>query len=138
MVACDNILGKPRRVDYRIIPSCIYTDPEIATCGIQEDEAKKMPLDYKAVKFPYLACGKAHVLSKTDGFIKIIGEKGGKVLGIEIFGEGACDLIGEASLAISSGATVRELAGAVHGHPTLSEMFGEAAHLFLGKPIHTT
>jgi dihydrolipoamide dehydrogenase len=137
MVACDNIAGKRRKVDFSLIPNCIYTEPEIASCGMQEEEARKLCPDCKVAKFPYLASSKAHVIGRTEGFIKVIGDARGRILGIEIFGERACDLIGEASLAMALGADVEQLAGAVHGHPTLSEIFGEASHLFLGKAIHT-
>ncbi len=137
MLVCDTIAGKRKKVSFSSIPNCIYTDPEIATCGLQEEEARKAFPDCKVAKFPYLASSKAHVLGKTEGFIKIIGDARGRVLGIEIFGEDACNLIGEASLAVALGADVEGIAGAVHGHPTLSEIFGEAGHLFLGKAIHT-
>lgn len=136
IVACDNIAGKRRKVDFASIPHCIYTDPEIATCGMSEDEAKKGGADVKVAKFPYSASGKANVIGKGDGFVKIVGDGSGRVLGVEIFGEGACDLIGEASLAIANRMTVEAMARAVHGHPTISEVMGEASRLFLGTPIH--
>ncbi len=136
-VVCDNIAGKKRRVDYNLIPSCIFTEPEIAACGLTEDEAKKLDPDSKAVKFPYMASSKAQVINSADGFIKMVGAKDGRLLGIEIMGHNACDLIGEASLAIAMKANIEDIANAVHAHPTLSEIFGDASHLFLGKPIHT-
>ncbi len=137
IVACDNIAGKRRRVNYSAIPNCVYTEPEIASCGISEEEAKRDFPDCRTAKFPYTASSKASIMERREGFIKIIGTKEGRLLGVKIFGEGACDLIGEASLAVSLGAGVEDIARAVHGHPTLSEIFGDAAYLFMGRAIHT-
>ena len=137
MIACDNIAGTKKGVDYNLIPSCIFTEPEIAVCGLCEDEAKKAYPGSKAVKFPYMASSKAQVITRPDGFIKMVGDASGRLLGIEIMGHNACDLIGEASLAIAMKANIEDMAAAVHAHPTLSEIFGDASHLFLGKAIHT-
>jgi dihydrolipoamide dehydrogenase len=136
-LACDNIMGRARTADYSCIPTTVYTDPEIASVGITEEEAKAKYPGVKVAKFPYLASGKAYLMGKTEGFIKIAGGSDGEILGIEIFGEGACDLIGEAVLAKTLGAKVKDLAETVHAHPTLSEIFQEAAHIFDGKGIHT-
>lgn len=137
ILACDNILGKARRADYSNIPNCIFTLPEIASVGLIEDEAKKTCPGTKVAKFPYIASGKALINGKQDGYIKVIGSPEGKLLGVEIFGEEACDLIGEASLAMHVGASIRDISHVVHGHPTLSEIFQEAAHIFCGTPIHS-
>ncbi|MFA5145788.1 MAG: dihydrolipoyl dehydrogenase [Candidatus Omnitrophota bacterium] len=137
ILACDNIMGAGRRADYSHIPNCVYTDPEIASVGLTEDDAGKTVRDARTVKFPYLASGKAFLMDRTGGFIKITGDPSGKLLGVEIFGEGACDLIGEASLAVHAGLSVKDLAGTVHGHPTLSEIYQEAAHIFCGTAIHS-
>jgi dihydrolipoamide dehydrogenase len=137
MLAVDNILGGARSVDYSIIPNCIWTDPEIASVGLTEEEAKEKYPDAKIAKFPYLASGKACIAGKPEGFIKLIGDANGNILGVEIFGLEACDLIGEAALAKDRGITIKELSHVVHGHPTLSEIFQEAAHIFCGTPIHS-
>lgn len=137
IIAVDNILGEPRTVDYSNIPNCIWTDPEIASVGLTEEDAKAKYPDVKIAKFPYLASGKAYIMGKSEGFIKIIGDIKGNILGIEIFGEEACDLIGEAALAKARGINIKELSRVVHGHPTLSEIFQEAAHIFCGTPIHS-
>ena len=137
ILACDNILGSSRHVDYSNIPNCIFTDPEIAGIGLNEDDAKAKYPDIKISKFPYLASGKACVLGKTEGFIKIIGRSDGTLVGVEIFGEGACDLIGEAVLAKTKGVNIKDWAYVVHGHPTLSEIYQEAAHIFSGTGIHS-
>ncbi len=136
ILACDNMTGESRMVDYSNIPNCIYTDPEIASVGLMEEEARAKFPGARVAKFPYLASGKALVIGATEGFIKIIGDSDGTILGIEIMGEGACDLIGEATLARTMGVKVKELSRVVHGHPTLSEIFQEAAHIFCGTGIH--
>ena len=137
ITAVENILGEPRTVDYSNVPNCIWTDPEIASVGLTEEEAKAKYPDARAAKFPYLASGKAFLMGKAEGFVKIIGDAKGSILGVEIFGEGACDLIGEAVLAKQSGINIKDWACVVHGHPTLSEIFQEAAHVFCGTPIHS-
>ena len=136
IVAVDNIIGKTRSVDYSAIPNCIWTDPEIASVGLTEEDAKAKFPGSKIAKFPYLASGKAYLMGKPEGFIKLIGSSKGDILGVEIFGENACDLIGEAALAKVIGINIKDWAGVVHGHPTLSEIFQEAAHIFCGTPIH--
>jgi dihydrolipoamide dehydrogenase len=136
IVACDNMMGLDRKADYSNIPNCIWTDPEIASVGLSEDEAKVKHKDVKVAKFPYLASGKAFLMGKSEGFVRIIGDADSKILGVEIMGEGACDLIAEAVLAKTAGITVKEWALSVHGHPTLSEVLQEAAHVFCGTPIH--
>ncbi|MBN1527066.1 MAG: dihydrolipoyl dehydrogenase [Candidatus Omnitrophica bacterium] len=137
ILACDAIAGHPRKVDYSNIPNCIFTDPEIASVGMTEEEAKASHPDAKVAKFPYLGSGKAYLMGKTEGFLKIIGDSKGSILGIEIFGAEACGLIGEAVLAKTMGVNIKDLSYVVHGHPTLSEIFQEAAHIFCGTGIHT-
>lgn len=137
MLACDNIAGSSRAIDYANVPSCIWTDPEIASVGLCEEEARAKCVDVKIAKFPFLASGKAFIKAKTEGFIKIIGDGKGTILGVEIFGEGACDLIAEAVLAKTAGINIEEWSRVVHGHPTLSEIVQEATHQFCGTPIHS-
>ncbi len=137
MLACDNILGMDREVDYSNIPNCIWTDPEIASVGLSEEDAKAGYPDARIAKFPYLASGKALIMGKSEGFVKIIGGAKGAILGVEIFGEGACDLIAEAVLARTLNINIKDWARAVHGHPTLSEALQEAVHVFCGTPIHS-
>lgn len=137
MVACDNIMGNAGSADYSNVPDCIWTDPEIASVGLNEEEARAKYSDLKIAKFPYLASGKAYIMGRQEGFIKIMGDADGNILGVEIYGEGACDLIGEACLAKSAGVNIKDWARVVHGHPTLSEIFQEAAHIFTGTAIHS-
>jgi dihydrolipoamide dehydrogenase len=133
IVACDNIMGNTRSVDYSNVPTCIWTDPEIASVGLNEEDARSKHPDLKIAKFPYLASGKACIMGGNEGFIKMIGDTGGNILGVEIMGLEACDLIGEAVLARSAGVNIKDWAHVIHGHPTLSEIFQEAAHVFVGQ-----
>ena len=102
----------------------------------EEEAGTKCP-GARIAKFPYLASGKALVIGKSEGFVKIIGDSKGSILGVEIFGEGACDLIAEAVLAKTLDINIRDWARSVHGHPTLSEVLQEAVHVFCGTPIHS-
>ncbi len=136
IMAVDNILGGDSKPDYSNIPNCIWTDPEIASVGLTEEEARANFPDARVAKFPYMGSGKAYILGKSDGFAKIIGDSEGKILGVEMMGEGACELIAEAVLAKTAGLKIEEWVRAVHCHPTLSEILQEAAHVFCGTPIH--
>lgn len=135
-IACDNILGKEKKADYSNVPNCIWTEPEVASVGLIEEEAKALDPGARVAKFPYLGSGRAYLEGKTEGFVKIIGDAKGNILGVEVFGEGACDLIAEAALARSVNVNIEEWGQVVHSHPTLSEMFQEAARAFCGKAIH--
>ena len=137
IVACDNILGGEREADYSNMPNCIFTDPEIGSVGLTEEEARQRYPDARIAKFPYLASSKAAIIGRQEGFVKIIGDAKGSLLGVEYFGEGASDLISEAVLARQAGVGIKELSRVIHGHPTLSEILQEAAHIFCGTPIHT-
>ena len=136
-VAAENALGKTVEMDYRSVPRCIYTSPEIAAVGITEKDAKDKGMKVKTGKFPFSASGKAAIVGEREGFVKIISdEKNEAILGVQIIGPGATDLIAEGVLAIAKDVTVRELASTIHAHPTLSEPVKEAALDNLGFPIH--
>jgi dihydrolipoamide dehydrogenase len=136
MLACDNMTGNERKADYSNIPSCIWTDPEIASVGLTEEAARAAYPEAKVAKFPYLGSGKAYLEGETEGFVKIVGTPRGDLLGVEIFGRDACNLIGEATLAKASGMNIKDWSLVVHGHPTLSEILQEAAQAFCGRGIH--
>lgn len=136
MIACDNIVGEKRKIDRSNIPGCIWTDPEIASVGLNEEEARSKIPNLKVAKFPYLASGKAYLSGKTEGFCKIMGDPEGNIVGVEMMGKGACELISEAVLARTCGIKISEWARVVHAHPTLSEILQEAAHVFEGRNIH--
>ncbi|MBL7056392.1 dihydrolipoyl dehydrogenase [Candidatus Woesearchaeota archaeon] len=119
-----------------VVPSVIFTDPEIASVGLTEKEAKDQGMNIKIGKFPFTALGKAIANNETEGFVKMISEESGKVIGVEIVGHNASDLISEAALAIKKNATVEDISETIHPHPTMSESLMEAAEATMGKAIH--
>ncbi|QSR86722.1 dihydrolipoyl dehydrogenase [Candidatus Methylacidiphilum infernorum] len=119
------------------VPSCVYCQPQVATVGITEDEAKKENIPYKTAKYPYNANGKAVASGDIDGFVKlIVSSLDGEILGAHILGQDASELIGEFSLAKTLESTTLELHLAIHPHPTLSEMIGEVALQVEGIGLH--
>jgi len=129
MLAAKNIAsgGNPQKADSTAIPSCIFTDPEIASVGLKEDEAKNKSMDIKVSKFDFLGSGVARILEETDGFIKIIScQKSGEILGAAIIGPRATELIGILTLAVSNRLNLSNLRNTIFAHPTLSESIGEA------------
>jgi dihydrolipoamide dehydrogenase len=138
IVACDNIAGKETRMEYKSVPLCIYTEPQIATVGLTEQEARDSKLDVKVTKSPFRAIGKAHAIGEKDGFVKIIGDsKSGEVLGIQMVGHQVTEMIAEAAMAVKNKLKAQEICELIHAHPTLSEAFMEAAFSFRGTPIHS-
>lgn len=131
------IAGKKVKYEQLIVPSVIFTDPEIATVGMSEDEAAAKGIKIKSGRFPFSALGRAMTKNETEGFVKIIAnEENEKVIGVEIIGSDASDLISEAALAIRLGATLEDVASTIHPHPTLSESLMEAAEATMGKAVH--
>lgn len=136
-IAAENALGRTRKVDYRAVPSCVFTQPELAGVGITEKEAKNSGIPYQVSKFPFAACGRAVTMGNTIGMVKMICSAGsGTVLGMHIMGPHASDLIAEGVLAIQTGATARDISTTIHAHPTLSEAVREAAMGQLDGAIH--
>ena len=136
-VVAEVIAGKPAAVDYRAMPAAIFTDPEIATVGLTETEAKKQGKKYRVGKFPFAALGRAMAMSETDGFIKILlDESDHQLLGVGMVGPEASNLISEASLALEMGAFGEDVALTVHPHPTLGEGVMEAFKHALGEAVH--
>jgi dihydrolipoamide dehydrogenase len=128
VIAVENIMGGSRQIDYRRVPSCVYTFPEIASVGLKEREARESGRDIRVGKFPYPYSAKAMAMGELDGFVKIIAETElGEILGVHILAENATDLIGECILAMNLEATIEDLGEAVKAHPTLSETITEAA-----------
>jgi dihydrolipoamide dehydrogenase len=127
-VAAENIAhpDNPKRADNTNIPNCIFTDPEIASVGIREEDAKTKGLDIKIDKFDFLGSGMARIIDETEGFIKIISDnKTGQVLGASIVGPRATELIGILTLAIQSNLQARQVRDTIFAHPTLSEGISE-------------
>jgi dihydrolipoamide dehydrogenase len=138
ITAAKNALGQNKKMDYKVIPGCIYTSPEVASVGLTEEEARQKYKDnIKIGRFPFIASGKALTLGERQGFVKIISDsKYNEILGIHILGPNATELAAEAALAIKLECTAEELADTIHAHPTLSEAVMEASFDLLGEPIH--
>lgn len=136
IVAVENIMGNGARMDYRAVPSCVFTNPEVASVGLSEDEAREQGLDYKVAKFPFMANGKALAQNATDGLVKIVAAADGEILGVHILGAHASDLIAEATVAVHQRLKAEELVGIIHAHPTLAETVAEAAHGLAGGYLH--
>ena len=132
------LAGKPfHAINYDHVPKCTYCDPEVASVGLSEEEARRRGHDVVVGTFPFSAVGKAKVLNDTRGFVKIVAEKKyDEVLGVHIIGPRATDLIAEASVALRLECTGEELIKTIHAHPTFAEAVGEAAHALHGGAIH--
>jgi len=121
-VVIDNIMGNRKAMDYRVVPWVIYTNIEIAGVGINETEAKRKGIPYKVAKSPFKSNGKAMVSDETEGFVKIlIDEQSRTILGSQIIGVGASDLINEICLAMQSNIKIDDISEMIHAHPTLGE-----------------
>ena len=136
-VAAEAIAGQKSVVDYLAIPAVCFTDPEMATVGLTEAQAKEEGFEVSAGKFPFAANGRALALNETEGFVKLVARKeDGLLLGAQIIGVGASDMIAELGLAIEAGMTLEDVAMTIHAHPTLGEITMETAEVALGNPIH--
>jgi dihydrolipoyl dehydrogenase len=135
--AVDSLLGDSHTQDSLVIPAVIFSDPEIAWCGLTELEAKEKGIEIAIAKFPWGASGRAGTLGRNDGATKLmIDPKTDRILGVGMVGVGVGDLISEAALAVRLKATAHDLAETVHPHPTLSETLMEAAEVYLGRSTH--
>ncbi|HBJ2609026.1 dihydrolipoyl dehydrogenase [Clostridium botulinum] len=137
IIAVENIMGKNKKMDYKTVPACVYTKPELASVGLTEEQAKQKGVDYKVGKFPLIYNGKSLIMNDTEGFIKIIADKKyEEILGVHILGPRATDLITEAALALRLEATLEEIITTVHAHPTIGEAMKEAALAVNKEAIH--
>lgn len=135
--AVEAVMGHRVAFEPKVIPAVIFTDPEVAWCGLTEIDAKKQGRDVKVVKFPWAASGRAMTLDRTEGMTKlIIDPKTETLLGVGIVGSSAGEMISEAVVAIEMGASVTDLKLSIHPHPTLSETLMEAAELYFGQCTH--
>jgi dihydrolipoamide dehydrogenase len=133
----EGIHGEKVVFDPAAIPAVVFTDPEIAWCGLTEDDAKKQGRRVEIAKFPWGASGRATTLDRTDGLTKLVVEPGtARVLGVGIVGSGAGELIAEGVLAVEMGALVSDVKLTIHPHPTLSETVMESAEIFYGQSTH--
>lgn len=139
IVAAKNIMGIDTAVNYAVVPSAIFTSPEIASVGIREHEAAEKGIKFRTGHFPFRALGKAHAMGEISGLIKLIAEESSdRLIGAHIIGPHASDLIHEAALAIKTGRTIREISETIHAHPTLSEGLRESAEDVHGEAIHVS
>ena len=138
-VALAEILaGQHGHVNYDVIPSVVYTWPEVASVGKTEEQLKTEGVAYKAGKFPFTANGRARAMNEMDGFVKILADAtSDKVLGAHIIGPNAGDLLSEVVLAMEFGAAAEDIARTCHSHPGLGEAVKEAALAVDGRPLHT-
>jgi dihydrolipoamide dehydrogenase len=138
VAVAEIIAGQKGHVNYGVIPSVVYTDPEVASVGRTEEELKKTGIAYKAGKFPFSANGRARAMLHTEGFVKILADEAtDRVLGAHIVGFGAGEMIHEAAVLMEFGGSSEDLARVCHAHPTMSEAVREAALATFFKPIHT-
>lgn len=136
-VCAEVIAGHSAGKDWVTVPSVVFTDPEIASVGLDEDAAKAQGLSVKVGKFPFAALGRAMAIRETDGLVKVVTDTGsGRIVGLHIVGPGASDLISEAALALELGALAEDVALTIHPHPTLGEALMEASAASLGKAVH--
>ena len=138
IIAAENIAGRQRRWSDRVNPSCVYTRPEIGTLGLTEAEAKEKHGDVVVHKYPFRALGKAHASNEAEGFVKLVADKSSlEILGVHIIGARATDLITQSVIGMDLEITAREIAEAVHPHPTFSEAVMECAAALIGEGIHS-
>ncbi|MCL6522778.1 MAG: dihydrolipoyl dehydrogenase [Firmicutes bacterium] len=137
IVAAEAAAGLRTAFEPRAIPAVIFSDPEIATAGLDEEEARRQGAEPLVARFNFAANGRALGEGRGEGFVQLVAEKGDHtLLGVQIVGPDASSLIGEAVLAIEMGATLEDLALTIHAHPTLPETIMEAAGVGLGRPVH--
>jgi dihydrolipoamide dehydrogenase len=137
LIAARVIAGRQAAFDVAAIPAVVFTDPEIAWCGLTEEAAKTSGQAVTVARFPWAASGRATTLGRNDGVTKLVLDaEYGRILGVGICGVSAGELISEGVLAVEMGAVAEDMAGSIHPHPTLSETLMEAAESFHGQPTH--
>jgi dihydrolipoamide dehydrogenase len=138
LVAAAGVAGHDERMDYKAVPAATFTHPEVASVGLTERSAREQGFDVVTGRFPFAALGRAQTYGATDGMIKVVADRRyGELLGLHIIGPSATDLIAEGVLALNLEATLHEIAGSIHAHPTLAEGSMEACMVALGLPLHS-
>jgi dihydrolipoamide dehydrogenase len=136
-VAVETLLGEPAEFDNAAIPAVVFTDPEVAWCGLTETEAKEQKREVEVVRFPWAASGRAQTIGRTEGLTKlIVDSRTQRVLGMGVVGPGAGELIAEGVLAVENALVARDLAESIHAHPTLSETVMESAEAVFAQATH--
>lgn len=136
-VAAEAVAGRKVAFEPRAIPAVVFTDPELAWCGLTETQARERGIRVEVARFPWAASGRALTLDRPDGLTKlVIDPESGRVLGMGVVGAGAGELIAEGVLAVEMAALASDVALSIHPHPTLSETVMEAAEVFAGHPTH--
>jgi dihydrolipoamide dehydrogenase len=136
-VAADAACGLPAAFDPTTIPMVVFGDPQVMTVGLTRDEATKAGMEPSAFQFPLGASGRARTMGDTEGTVTVVADTDGTVIGVQAVGAHVAELAGEAVLAVETAATVEDLAGTIHAHPTMGETLMEAALGLAGRPIHT-
>ncbi len=138
MVAAENVVkGNSETVNYKSIPSCVYTEPEVAGVGKTEDELKAEGVEYHVGKFDFRGLGKAKAIGKIQGFIKVLVDKDDVIIGATLVGPHCTDLLTELSLAVGLGLKAKDVGKVIHAHPSLSEGIMEALHDVHGECVHS-
>lgn len=137
IAAVEKMMGEDSNIDFRTVPSCVYTSPELSGVGLTEKEAEAQGLSYEVGKFPLMGNGKSLIIGETLGLVKVIADKeSGEVLGMHMCGPNATELIVEGALAIHKKASVKDLLETIHAHPSVGESLQEAAHAVFGNALN--
>ena len=137
VAVAEHLAGQAGHVNYDVIPSVVYTMPEVASVGKTEEQLKSDGIKYTIGKFPLMANGRARAMNKSEGFVKFLADKTtDRVLGVHIIGFGAGEMIHEAAVLMEFSGSSEDLARTCHAHPTMSEAVREAAMAAYDKPIH--
>ncbi|MBS1265216.1 MAG: Dihydrolipoyl dehydrogenase [Acidimicrobiaceae bacterium] len=136
-VAADVACGRPNAFDPTCIPLIVFSDPQVLVVGLTEGDASSAGMAATSSRFPLAASGRAATLGSGDGFVTVVADGDGTVIGVQAVGAHVAELAGEAALAVETAATVEDLAGTIHAHPTLGEAIAEAAMGVAGRPLHS-
>ena len=135
-VAAEAACGQPAGFDPTCVPMIVFGDPQVLSVGLDRDEAAAAGLAATTGRFPFAASGRARTLGDTEGFVEVVADEAGTVIGVHAVGAHVAELAGEAALAVETAATVEDLAGTIHAHPTMGESIMEAALGLAGRPVH--
>jgi len=135
-VAVDAACDRPSAFDPTCIPMIVFGDPQVLSVGLDRDAAAAVGLEPTSSRFPFAASGRARTLGDTGGYVEVVADEAGTVVGVQAVGAHVAELAGEAALAVETAATVEDLAGTIHAHPTLGESIMEAALGLAGRPVH--